>query len=128
MKVIEEAIKLGACKEVRSVTDIESLVSLFFSPQGREFCISNNYPTKETFEALNLSKYGVFVDREIEKRNSNIGLIGGHGVLTFDDPSKTYLVILMHGATADIHITNYCVVRVEGEGARVECTNNGMLC
>lgn len=121
MKIIEDAIKLGACEKAKDVKDLQSLAKLFFSPQGREFCLKNNYPDLEAFRSLeDAGKYNVFIDRGVEKNNEDIALINSHGKLKFNNPNKPYLVILMHGASAEINIENYSVVRIEGIGATVK--------
>lgn len=119
MKLVDEAIRLGACKKVARVKDFDSLARLFFTPQGREFCLENDYPSLEQFRGMNLEGYPVYVDTTVVMKNQDVALINSHGELTFDGVDKAYTVLLMHGATANIHASNYAVVLVEGDGARV---------
>lgn len=118
MKIIDEAIKLGACSKVKNIDNLKKAVSLFFSPQGREFCIDNNYPSLDVFRSLgDLSKYNVFVDKKVSIINKNVALVNSHGKLTF---TKGYhKVILMHESTADIFIGKYACVTVEGKGGNI---------
>lgn len=50
--VTRKAIKIGACSESGKATDWKSLCWLFFSPQGREFCEENNYPSLDLFRGM----------------------------------------------------------------------------
>ena len=47
--VMQKAIRLGACDQSGKATDWKSLCWLFFTPQGREFCENNNFPSIEIF-------------------------------------------------------------------------------
>lgn len=127
--MIEGALKLGACKEIEKAKDLRSMVTLFFSPQGREFCLENNYPELEQFREIgDLDKYNIYVDKDVEVKNKNVALINSHGKLTFNNADKAYLVILMHGATAEIKASNYTVVIIEGNGAVVEKDETAVVC
>ena len=117
--IIEDALKLGACDKVKSATDLESLVELFFSPQGREFCLKNNFPSLETFRGIDAEKYGVFTEKDVYLKNQNVALINCTGKLIFNK-TDGYKVILMHGSKVEIEVSNYAVVLIEGEGAIVK--------
>ena len=116
MKVIDDAIKKGACNKIVNVKSEEELVKLFFSPQGREFCIEHNFPSLEWFSERDFEKYNIFVNKEnVIAKNKNIALINSHGELEFTE--GYHVVILMHGATANIRKSWVACVTVEGEGA-----------
>lgn len=118
MKVIKDALELGACSKINKVNSLKKAVELFFSPQGREFCLENNYPSLETFRSLgDLRKFNIFVDAEFEKENEDVALINSHGELIFTE--GYHKVILMHGATANIKVGEAAVVTVEGEGGTI---------
>lgn len=119
MKVIDDAIKLGACSKVKNIDSLKKAVSLFFSPQGREFCLKHNYPSIDIFRSLgDLSEYNVFVDNNnVNKIDEDIALINSHGELEFTE--GYHKVILMHGSTANIKVGEACRVTVEGEGAKI---------
>ena len=118
MKIIDEAIKLGACSKVKNIDNLKKAVSLFFSPQGREFCIDNNYPSLDVFRSLgDLSKYNVFVDKKVSIINKDVALVNSHGELKFTE--GYHFVILMHGATATIEVNEIATVTVEGEGGNI---------
>lgn len=108
------AQQIGACDKITGVTGYESLVQLFFTPQGREFCRSHNYPTIVLFESISddVRPYNVFVNRgDIEVYNvHNIALIGNtHAKIKMRGVDDIYRVLLMHGATAEIEASHYAV-------------------
>ena len=114
--IVDEAIKLGACDLIKGISKEKDLVRLFFSPQGREFCIKNNFPSHDYFRSLNLESYNIYVDKKyVSITDEDIALIHSHGVLTFT--KGFHKVILMHGATANIQKGKFACVTVEGEGA-----------
>lgn len=111
------ALNIGACDKISKVSDYKSLVDLFFSPQGREFCQNNNYPTLGMFRTIkeDVKPYRVFVDTgSIETYNEpNIALVGNtHGKIKIRGVDSLYHVILMHGATAEIDISHYAVAQI----------------
>ncbi len=115
--ILQQAISLGACSKSNGVTDWRTLVWLFFSPQGYEFCENNNFPTLDMFREIKdeVMPHNVFVDAGIQKRSNDsyVALVGDtKGELYFDDNTKIHKVILMHGASADIVVRNYAVVRL----------------
>ena len=125
-QIITGAINKGACVQSSKATDWKSLVWLFFSPQGREFCRDNNYPSIELFRSMKqyVEPYGVFVENPVEKCNEDIALIGeSDNILHYDGVDKAYKVILMHGARAKIYIRNYSVVRIENISGSYEIIN-----
>lgn len=119
--IIKSALSLGACSGSNGVTDWKSLVWLFFSPQGREFCQERNFPSLSMFRGMaeNVKPYGVYVDAgEVEKSNpGNIAAIGGtHAVITVNDNSWVHKIVLMHGAKAKIKASNYAVILIVNVG------------
>lgn len=127
-QIINGAIKIGACYQSNKATDWKSLVWLFFSPQGREFCRDNNYPSIESFRSMAkyVEPYCVYVEKPIEKHNEDVALIGeAESTLRYDGVEKAYKVILMHGAKATIHVSNYAVVMLENISGRYEIINDG---
>lgn len=119
---------MGACSQSGKATDWKSLVWLFFSPQGREFCKDNNYPSIDMFRSMarQVEPYGVFVEKNVEKNNEDVALIGqSESTLRYDGVEKAYKVILMHGAKATIHAGNYAVLRLENISGSYEIINDG---
>lgn len=126
--IISEAIKLGACQKSSKASDWKSLAWLLFSPQGREFCASHNFPSLEAFRGMpeSISEYGVYVDDVVEAHNADVALIGeGESVLRYDGTDKPYKVMLMHGANARIYAANYAVVNVCNISGDYEVFNDG---
>lgn len=114
-EIMQSASLLGACAKSNGVSDWKSLTWLFFTPQGREFCEENNFPSLEMFQGMrdDVSKYGVLVDSgNLSRRNdANIGLIGNTSAeLVYDDNTVVHKVILMHGAKARIKASHYAVI------------------
>lgn len=119
---------MGACSQSGKATDWKSLVWLFFSPQGREFCKDNNYPSIGMFRSMaqHVEPYGVFVEKKVEKYNEDVALIGeGESTLRYNGVGKAYKVILMHGAKVTIYVSNYAVVRLENISGDYKIINDG---
>lgn len=129
--VMRSALELGACNQSGKATDWKSLCWLFFTPQGREFCENNNFPSIEIFRNMkpNVEKYGVYVDAgDIQlKNNVNIGIIGDtDAMLEYDDNTVVYKIILMHGAKSTIKASNYAVINLTNvNNCQVTIINDG---
>lgn len=113
--VILEAVKIGACSGSNGVTDWKSLCWLFFTPQGREFCEDNAFPTIGMFRDMkdHVKEFGVYVDAgNITRQNdTHIAVIGDTCAdLAYDNNTKVHKVILMHGAKARIKACHYAVI------------------
>lgn len=112
-----DALNIGACCKIEEVTNYPQLAELFFSAQGREFCERNNFPSIEHFRTIKeeMKPYNIFVDAgDIEISNTHkIALIGStHAKIKAKGVQAVHLVMLMHGATAEIEATNYAVVKL----------------
>ena len=129
-EIMQKAVSMGACSQSGKATDWKSIVWLFFSPQGREFCRDNNYPSIEMFRSMkeHVRPYGVYVEESVFLRNEDTGLVGDCGrqsELSYSGTEKAYKVILMHGARAVIHVSDYAVVRLENISGSFEIINDG---
>lgn len=126
-EVIDKAVELGACNNSGKASDWKSLIWLFFSPQGREFCRDNNYPSMEIFREIkeNIRPYGVHVDESTKSANEDKAIIGGTAELTYHGTEKAYKVIIMHGALIRLKIGNYAVVRIENISGSYTVDNDG---
>ena len=124
---LDKAIGMGACSQSGKATDWKSLVWLFFSPQGREFCRVNNYHSLEMFRSMkgNVESFGVHIEEDVKAVNEDKAIIGGTAELTYHGTDKAYKVILMHGGNVRIKISNYAVVRVENISGSYEIINDG---
>ena len=114
-EIMQSASILGACAKSNGVSDWRSLTWLFFTPQGREFCEENNFPSLEMFQGMreNISEFGIWVDAGdvVGRNDANVGLIGNTSAeLVYDDNTVVHKVVLMHGAKARIKATNYAVI------------------
>lgn len=112
-----KALTIGACDKICGVTDYASLVKLFFSPQGQEFCEANNFPTHSYFKAIknDVKPYNVFVDcGDMTIANiPHIALVGKtHANIRLSGLDSVYTVMLMHGATAHVEASNYAVIKI----------------
>ena len=119
--VMKSALSMGACAKSGEVSDWKSLVWMFFTPQGREFCEENNFPSLEMFRGIKqgVEEYGVLVDAgDVCRVNeANVGVIGNTSAeLVYDDNTKVHKVILMHGAKAKIKASNYAVILLANIG------------
>lgn len=127
-EILNNAIQLGACQESSKATDWKSLVRLFFSPQGMEFCKKHNFPSLEAFRQMDgvISSLGVYVDNAYNATNEDIALVGdSQSELRFSGTDKPYKVILMHGAKAKIYAGMYSVVKIENISGEYEVFNDG---
>ena len=117
-EILQKALSMGACEKSGGVTDWKTLVWLFFTPQGVEFCEKNNFPTLEMFKQIKegVEPYNVFINAGVQKRTNDtcVAFVGpkSKGELIYDDNSKVHKVIVMHGAQVDIVTRNYAVVRL----------------
>lgn len=125
-EIYRQARRIGVCSKMTGKEDAEELVHLFFSPQGVEFCQKNNFPTMEMlrgFRNEQARSNGAYVDAgEVSIQNAErVALIGDTvAELTYTDPSKRHIVVLMHGAKAHIKASGYAVVFVyNGDGCEV---------
>lgn len=126
-EILSKAVGLGACSKSSKATDWKSLAWLFFSPQGREFCKNNNYPTLDMFRGMkgNVEAYGVHVEENVKAVNTSKAIISGTAELTYHGTDKAYTVIIIHGASVRIKVYNYAVVRVENISGSYTIDNDG---
>lgn len=124
--IVNSAHNIGACKKLDKISDYRSLVWAFFTPQGIEFCEKHNYPDIETFRTIKdfVKSRGVYVDRgDVSlKGQRHICLVGNtHANVEAQGVKFVHTVILMHGATAAIHASNYAVIKIVNiSGGNVE--------
>lgn len=116
-EVCDNARKLGACRLIDTINDIEILSKYIFTPQGLEFCIIHEFPALFVLQQHKeiIEKYGYFVDCGNISRSNDVNIvIAGDtcGELTFDDPTCLHKIILMHGARVKINASNYVVLQV----------------
>lgn len=126
------AVELGACAKFTGQESLLDIIELLYSPQGREFCISHEFPTIDVlrkFKRLGVDRYGIYIDagtinvREREK----VFLIGNTQARISCSQTQRYECYLMHGAFARIAAHDYACVHVEHDTqsiAQVELNDN----
>lgn len=123
----ETANRLGACRLLHCNENKEDLMRLLLTPQGTEFCTKNNFPSMDQlqwFRGEKAESMGIYIDTDVVLTNPvKVFLAGSKAVLHFDTIGR-YNVILMHGASAEIHASNYAVVFVNNAGGEVEIDND----
>lgn len=120
-RILNEAKALGACKRTDGITSAEQLAALFFSPQGREFCLKHNYPTLAMWREIKaqipgLENLGIYIDADaISLQNKEcIALVGQtRADAKFDKNNSVFHVLVLHGASAQIDASKYAVFEVE---------------
>lgn len=124
--VMKQARFLGACEKSGKATTWKSLAWLLFSPQGREFCLNNKFPSLQMFREIkdHMKPYRVYVEENAVYCNQDVAIIGGGATLVFDK-MRNFKVILMHGAIVNIEVSNHAVVLVESVDSEYIITNDG---
>ena len=118
-EIINKAKQRGACQRIADVNNYTSAINLFFSPQGREFCISNNFPTLTDWQRLSKAKlreHNILVDADNITINSNgmVGIVGNTKAKIYaTDPSKIHYIVAMHGCSIDVIASDYTIVVIE---------------
>lgn len=114
------AKRLDACGLITGREGMDELARLLFSPQGVEFCTKHQFPDMRLarrFKQQGVEQHGVYVDagRIALADRAETCLIGGtEATLTYADPSKRHVVVLLHGAKALVRASGYAVVFVYG--------------
>lgn len=115
-QIHEQAKRIGACSLFRGDETLQELCHLLFTPQGREFVLTNLFPSIDTlrlFKPYNPENYGVYIDAgEITIYDQDAFLIGNTKA-TLRYTQGGYHAILMHGSQAVITAEGYSVVRIE---------------
>ena len=137
MKIIEELLAgakaQGACRKAGKIKDLDQLVELYLSPQGLEFCINNNYPSPEQWQAIKeawgeteLAKRNVYINEPhlvVDTNPGNIILVGEktEAYITASGANRTQTIIALHGAKAHVTGSDYAVLNlIEATGGTIE--------
>lgn len=130
--LVKQAKEKGACALINGAHTPQEFAGLYFTPQGREFCIKHNFPNVglwRELKTLHLREYGIYCDAGHLKSAGGkmYGLVGKTTAeLKFasNNNGKASLVILQHGAKAIITAGKHAVVRIEkDETSEVETIN-----
>lgn len=125
-QIYNQAQKKGACPLLKGTENTDELISLFFTPQGIEFCTKHNFPTMEIlsrFKGAYAADRGIYVDTPVRLKNpARIALFGKKTIasIKYDDNTKRHEVIVMYGAKVKIEASGYAVVFVTNCGGDVE--------
>lgn len=120
-QIYAQARLLGSCDRFKGTEDVQSLVRLFMSPQGVEFCMKHHFPNIATFrmfKACNLQRYGIYIDAgAITLTNPGRVILIGRTTATVNCSTlERHEVIMMHGAKAVVNASKWAVVFVTSEG------------
>ena len=118
--ILLQARRAGACAATADIHNTNAMFNLLFSPQGREFCIPNNFPSLEIWQEAakeeDLRKRGIYVDAgkmAIKGTSANLCFVGNTDAECFlTSPTTLYHVMAMHGAKVKIIARQYAVVMV----------------
>lgn len=134
-QIHDAAQQLGACDKFKGDETLEQLIELLYSPQGREFCITHEFPTLDVlrkFKKLDVERYGIYIDagsiRLCERKN--LFLIGNTTASVICSQTQRYKVNLMHGAHARIEASGYACVHEEHDSkssVNVELNDNARM-
>lgn len=127
------AIAKGACSESGKASDWKSLAWLLFTPQGREFCADNSFPSLETWRGIKESMTGelpVRIDSGtiFEENPKDIAIIGDTCAdLAYSGSNVKHNLIVMHGAKVRVYVKEWAVLHIVriGSGCEVEVINDG---
>lgn len=123
-KIYDQAKQYGVCSMLTGKETTTELMKLIFTPQGMEFCTKFKFPDIDafrTYKGAEAEKNGIYIDTDATLHNIEYVLLAGntYAKLTYDDPVKSYHVILMHGAKATIKASRYAVVFVNNAGGEI---------
>lgn len=82
--ILEEAIKAGACEEhglelIRKAKNIDELINILKTPQGIEFCMKNDFPSKDLLKQykLELRKHNILIEGVNHLKNPQLVILFG---------------------------------------------------
>lgn len=121
-RIYKQAHKMGACDKFTGNETLEELVQLMFTPQGVEFCLTNNFPdlaTLRKFKDTHPERLGVYIDcGEITLQEPQTAFLIGNTTATVKcRETARKRLYLMHGANAHVLAGGFTVVRVEKDDA-----------
>lgn len=124
----EMARKLRACQMFTGDEDLEALIALMFTPQGTEFLTTYGFPDLATFRKFKKyhpERFGVYIDcGEIALSDAkNIFLAGNTTARMKYAQTQGNRLILMHGASAHVEASGYCVVKIEHDDSSKASVN-----
>ncbi len=134
----QTALALGACGKVESINSTGDAISLLMTPQGREFALKTGFPTYKMWKKFwdnlpedaptEINGIHFLVDsvKTIFRNDKDCIAVGISNIIVHaQNPKRLIHVIAMHGATVEIHASNYAVVNVTSINSTVTVKNDG---
>ena len=117
-QISEDAHYLGACDKITGSEDLEGIVRLLFSPQGREFCIKNQFPSMEVFRKFikyHPDRYGVYIDagRIDLVEPKDVFIVGNTTATIHIEATASHRICVMHGGSVSVYAGGYSVAKIE---------------
>lgn len=122
--ITQTALELGACDMIRDVRSEDELLQILFTPQGREFCKLNRFPSIRMIDQLQPHKTMLRLQDPCphELHNpSRLAVVGKLSLplsISYTKRNRLFRLILMHGASVTIRLATNCLVQLVeiGEG------------
>lgn len=130
-RLIDTAFSLGACDKLSVDMNAKNLSELLFSPQGREFCVLNDFPSCQDLNHIRdntLTKNKIFKAKNgLNLHNpSDICLINSDAEITIETPSVLHHIVLLEKSFVKLKASKHCVVSVDiSESSYIEIINDG---
>lgn len=109
------------CSLFKGTETFREMMNLFLTPQGIEFCIANDFPSRGRLRAIKeagVSEMGIWIDEGVKRaENARIAVLIGNteGDLYYDTLDYPCRVVLMKGAKCTVHASGYAVVSVTAQ-------------
>lgn len=119
-QIYTQAKMLGCCPLFKGNEDIDSLMRLFTTPQGLEFCMKHRFPniaTLRLFKRFNTERYGIYIDAGNITLNNpqKVILVGRTNATVNCNTLQRHEVYLLQGAKANVNASKWAVVFVTAE-------------
>lgn len=120
--ITQTALELGACDMIRDVRSESELLQVLFTPQGREFCKRNCFPSIRMIDQLQPHKTMLRLQDPCphELHNpSRIAVVGKLSLplsISYTKRNRLFRLILIHGAKVTLRIAPHCQVQITEVG------------
>lgn len=123
---------LGACGLIEGIRSLHDAMDLLFSAQGREFLKKSGFPDLRLMRRLrsrvpSAPDTAVAVDKGRTDIGSHNALVAGKtsATLRASSPERLYRIIVAHGASLHIELSDYAVATVTNAGGTITIKNDG---
>lgn len=116
--ITQTALELGACDMIRDVRSEDELLQVLFTPQGREFCKLNRFPSIQMIDQLQPHKTMLRLQDPCPHELHNpyrLAVVGKLSLplsISYTKRNRLFRLILMHGAEVTLHLAPYCSVQI----------------